>query len=833
MKERINLNNGWTFVAGNYDLNKKKLSKKAKPTNVTVPHIVERAETETKGLKKGVYWYKKDFVITPENVGKQAVLEFEGVMNVAYVYVNGKRVCEHYCGYTEFAVDITKYLNSKSSKPQSGGGRLNTLVLKVITDEQSCIPVGKKENEIDFLYYGGVYRNVNLVFYDSVHITNPMITGSTASDGIQMLCESVTKDLAVTNARINVANDGNRAQKTVVSVKVVDKDGNTLDTFISNEVNIKKGGRENFAVVIKQRSPQLWSPNFPYLYTYVFDVIANGIKVDTEFVTRGIRTVSVDHRGLILNGCRTALRGVTRHEQMPYIGNALSNEMQYRDAFKIKKAGFNLVKLGFYTQSRAFIEACDELGLMVIDVCPGYQHMEKGLFKEILKENVAAMARRDRNATSVIIWQPTPSQVSKANGSGATDKFYAELNCLLREELKYSCSPLISGDTAGRIEPEKVANDMPYCESDYATKERNLDKLPGRKGLVADYGDYEFGGSESISRVDRGDEGGELLQAWCMQWQHNRNNRNPDICGDILTEAFDHNRGIATGAAVAKSGIMDMFRLPKFSYEFFRSQDERRGAKMVFAPTYWDNENIDKLIVYSNCDKVRVFINDKFIEEREADAGAFKRFVPYTKKEILAFEKEIKDSVKKNIPIAGRHWALPVGKELLAGRISPIVYHMTKTMWDGGNCDRLSHAPFTFDNIVYSPGKLVIEGLVNGEIVATQTIMTPGVAVGLRIVNDYSNKALVNDGVDTIFVRAEIIDRNGTIVRSEVDEIEFELDGAEFVGDSVVKTVGGIATTMIRAIRGADKVSVVAVSRTQLRSRKIGVALNRAVEINS
>lgn len=829
MKERINLNNGWIFVAGNYDLNKKKLSKKARPIEVKVPHIVERAETDAKGLKKGVYWYKKNFTVAAENVDKCAVLEFEGVMNVAYVYINGKRVCEHFCGYTGFSVDITKYLNTKSGKSRSS---VNTLTLKVITEEQSCIPIGKKEDEVDFLYYGGIYRNVNLVFYDSVHITDPMLEDAEASDGIQMLCESVTRELAVTNARVTVANDGNRSQKTVVSVKVIDRDGNLVDTFVSNEINIKKGAKEEFAVVIKQREPRLWSPNYPYLYTYVFDVIANGIKTDTELVTRGIRTLTVDHRGLILNGCRTEIRGITRHDQLPYIGNAISDEMEYRDAFKIKKAGFNLVKLAFYTQSKAFIAACDELGLMVIDVCPGYRHMEKGLFKELLKENVSAMARRDRNATSVVLWQSTPSQVSKSNGKGATDKFFCELNELLREELKYSCEPLIAGDTAGRTDPLKVNNDVPYCESSYITKERNLDKMPGRKGLVADYGDYEFGGSVSIAKADRGDEGGELLQAWCMQWQHNRNKRNPEICGDILTEAFDHNRGVAAESAVAKSGIMDMFRLPKAAYEFFRSQDERRGAKMVYSPTHWDNEKINKIIVFSNCDKVRLYINDNFIEERDADSGAFKDYEPFTKKEIQDREKLIKTAVKKNQPIEGRHWALAVGRESNAAKVSPIVYHMTDTLWDGGNCDRLTHAPFTFDGIEYAPGKLTIEGIVNDEVAATQTVMTPGTAVALRIKNDYSNKALVNDGVDAIFVHAEIIDRNGTIVRAEDEIIEFELEGAEFVGDCAVKSVGGIASTMIRAIRGVNKVTVIATSKTQLKSQKVGVALNRAVSEN-
>lgn len=825
MKERINLNSGWLFANGKYNLSKKNFNDKASPALVNLPHIVERAEPDCAGLKKGVYWYRRDLLITAEKHGKKVILECEGIMNSAVVYVNGKEIGMHAGGYSEFAIDLTPYL----IKPKTNETLKNTLAIKVKTDMDKDVPIGKPEQEISFLYYGGIYRNINIVFYDNVHISNNMLKTSKAESGIYIADECIAKDKSIVNVRANVINHDKHAKDVKVCVQLLDADGCFIESFNSQDLPIAKGKDHTFVVPVKQSEPKLWSPNYPYLYYYVVEVFADGEKVDQEIIRRGLRTIKADYQGVVINGANITLRGINRHEQMPYIGNAISEEMAYRDAFKIKKAGFNLVKLGFYQQSRHFISACDELGLLTMNVCSAYQRLGGGEFRDIYEDSIRTMARRDRNATSVAIWQATPSQTSSVNSRGASDKYFGKLNAIIKEELCHGAKPLIAGDIAGRKKAAKMEYDIPYCQSDYATKQRHLKALPNKKGLVVDYGDYEFGGEDSTSRTSRDNVSGMLMQAWNMQWQHNRNLGGVDVLGDVVTEAFDHNGGPVNGNSVYRSGIMDQFRLPKYSYEFYKSQDARMSAKTVFAATNWDNRMQNDLVVYSNCTIVRVYINGRFVTEKSADCGETVQYVPYKKKEIAVIEKNIARLKKGKLTEQGRHWALPVGIEEKAGKTSPIVYHLAKTFFDGNNCDKLQFPPFTFKDIEYEAGELKVEGLINGEVVATQIIKTPGEPSSIRIKTDYSNRALVNDGSDAIIVHAEIIDAKGAVVNNCEEIVKFVIEGGVIVGGVEVKCLSGIASTLIKANYGSEQVIISAISSAAANTQKVGVALDKQI----
>lgn len=299
--------------------------------------------------------------------------------------------------------------------------------------------------------------------------------------------------------------------------------------------------------------------------------------------------------------------------------------------------------------------------------------------------------------------------------------------------------------------------------------------------------------------------------------------------GDILTEAFDHTSAYQQG--LAKSGIMDAFRVPKFSCEFFRSQDERKGAKNVFIPTYWNDEKINKLVVYSNCDSVKLFINDEFVEERTPDNGITRDYKPFDKKSITAREKNIRKAMKGKGSIASRHWALPVGMEVKAARVSPIVYHMTDTIYSGGDCERLSYPPFTFEDIEYTSGEVKAVGYVNGEPVCEHSVKTAGMPHAVKIKIDYANRALNNDGSDVIIAHAEVVDTDGAIVRDKVFDIEFNISGGEFVGDAQVHTEAGIASTLLRAVRGAESVEIEAKSEG-LAGQRVGIALNKTVQVD-
>ena len=133
--------------------------------------------------------------------------------------------------------------------------------------------------------------------------------------------------------------------------------------------------------------------------------------IDRREIRTGLRSVRItSDRGLAINGEPIKVTGTNRHQEYPYIGYALSDKASYRDAFRIKEAGFNLVRSSHYPPAPAFLDACDELGLMVIDAIPGWQFMGDSLFREASLRDTRMMCRRDRNHPSVVMWESSPER---------------------------------------------------------------------------------------------------------------------------------------------------------------------------------------------------------------------------------------------------------------------------------------------------------------------------------------------------------------------------------------------------------------------------------------
>ncbi|MES1054569.1 beta-galactosidase, partial [Bacillus thuringiensis] len=231
--------------------------------------------------------------------------------------------------------------------------------IKVSNLDNPDIPPGKPEANLDFHYYGGIYRDVTMRITDKVYISDPLQANKIASGGIFVTYSNVSAGQATVIVKTHVVNENTVTCNNKVISKLVDKDGNTIAQEATPGVPMSAGSDYQFSQTFAVTNPTLWSPDSPYLYTLESEVYADNILVDTQSTRVGIRTIRYDKDGFYMNGQKLYLRGANRHQAQQNVGDASSNSMQYRDALQLKADGFNAVRAAHYPADPAFLDACD------------------------------------------------------------------------------------------------------------------------------------------------------------------------------------------------------------------------------------------------------------------------------------------------------------------------------------------------------------------------------------------------------------------------------------------------------------------------------------------
>jgi beta-galactosidase len=697
----------------------------------------------------GICYYRKRFRIPDSLRDKRLSLLFEGAMQVASVWVNGKFVLQHQGGYLPFIVPLNGYVKA---------GMDNEIIVRVDNRDNPDTPPGKPLAGLGFLYWSGIYRDAWLIATDSIHFTDAVTAGTIAGGGIFVRYERVSSCSATAVIKTQLKNDGtNKPENLTVEQIVSDTAGDIISRTISNTIMINAGEKKEIQQRMVVPDPRLWSPDDPCLYRLTTEIWTQSRLVDKCSQLIGIRSLSYSRwAGFKLNGKPLRLVGTNRHQDRPFIGNALSDRDQYRDLKRIKEAGMNFVRLSHYPNDPAVYNICDSLGLMVLDAIPGWQFFNNdAVFKKRVFRDIRQMIRRDRNHPCVVMWEVS------LNESYPPDSFRIKSALIAHQE--YPGDQLFtSGDVYGA---RKTAWDVPY-NGWKAPFGRPQNVQPERPGFVREYGDYEFGGAKSTTRVNRSDGEKALLQnAWNFQWEHNLL-RSPQYypwtVGDANWAFYDGFEAFSD--STSDWGVMDVYRIPKFSYYFFRSQmDPYRhihGAAnkpMVFIANWWTpRDTSGKVVVYSNCDEVALYVNGRMVKKQKPDDGPNTPYGDYDK---------------------GGH------------------------PFDGGNCKYLPHPPFTFRHIHFKAGALKAVGYIRGKGVTEQTRRTPGNPADIQLYAVTEGKPLAADGADAVFVYAKITDKNGTV---DFDDnktyVTFHLKGnARIAGPSKVKVRGGIAAVLLQA----------------------------------
>jgi len=343
----------------------------------------------------GIGWYRKTFTLDKSSEGKKVQILFDGVYMNSEVWINGQSLGAHPYGYTPFYYDLTPHL-----KPV---GEQNILAVKVNNN-------GKNSR----WYSGsGIYRHVVLQVTDKVHI--PIW-------GISVTTPEVNKEKATVKFNIDIANETNESGKLVVTTQIIlpGKPENikaitTIDSF-------EKGGAEQ---IFEINDPSLWSPESPYLYQAITEVSFDGKVVDQQTTTFGIRSIEFSaEKGFLLNGEKVLLKGGCMHHDNGPLGSATIDRAEERRVELMKKFGFNAIRTSHNPPSKQFLDACDRLGVLVIDESFDQWQRPKNpedynlYFDKWHQRDVEAMVLRDRNHPSVIIWSIGNEINERADSSG-------------------------------------------------------------------------------------------------------------------------------------------------------------------------------------------------------------------------------------------------------------------------------------------------------------------------------------------------------------------------------------------------------------------------------
>jgi beta-galactosidase len=582
MRSPIDFNDGWFFHAA---ATPELISALGQGEPVRLPHTAVELPfsyfDETSYHKR--FTYQRVLRADPAWAGQEVALVFDGAMANAKVYLNGAEIAAHADGYTPFAARLTGKLKA--------GDNLITVVID--GSENPLIP--PFGGRIDYLTYAGIYREA------WIKVTAPVSVGNVKIETPDALAASKT-----VKVRVDLDNPQGLAVSGSVTVRLEDKAGKVLGTAkaaaADSNVALTLSGLDGLA---------LWELKTPVLYTLVVELDTPHGR-DATATRFGFRTAEFTTEGFKLNGKALKLRGLNRHQSFPYVGYALGKAAQERDAEILKhELKLNMVRTSHYPQSTYFLDRCDELGLLVFEEIPGWQHIGGDEWKAEAVRNVRRMIERDWNHPSIVIWGV------RINESGDDHDFYVETNKLARQ-----LDTTRSTGGVRYITESELLEDV-YTMNDFILGNEELGGNRPRTALrpqqevtgldrVVPYMITEFGGhmyptksnDQEQRQVEHVTRHLEVLNAAYGD---------PQIAGAIGWCAFDYNthKDFGSGDRICHHGVMDMFREPKFAAYAYASQCEPEDEVILEPVTFWarGERNIGgvlPLMILTNCDEVEV-----------------------------------------------------------------------------------------------------------------------------------------------------------------------------------------------------------------------------------
>ena len=595
MTHRFYLNDDWLFTEQFED----SLAAPEYPENTLQPVRLPHTCKETpfhyfdESLYQMISGYRRHLQIPEDWQGKQILLTFEGAAHDSTVFCNGKKVGEHHCGYTAFTVDLTDNVLY---------GQDNLLCIRLDSRENLNVP--PFGYVIDYMTYGGIYRDVRLEVKEKVSLSDIFV--HTAIDfSSSPVTAQITSEITLT------ASDENVTIRQYYMPKSTAATQESWRLLCEQTVSADTACDKVIALTATISDPLLWDTEEANLYILKTQLYQDNALLDETETTFGIREAVFKKDGFYLNGRKLMIRGLNRHQSFPYVGYAMPKSMQRLDADLLKKElGLNAVRTSHYPQSHYFLERCDELGLLVFTEFPGWQHIGDDAWKAQAVTNAEDMIRQYRNHPSIILWgirinespdddvfyEKTNAVAHKLDPSRPTGGVRAMKKSHLLEDVYTYNDFLHDGEMPGCEPKKKVTSDM---EKPYLISEYNGHMYPTKA-----FDNEERRSEHAIRHAN-------VLDAVAGQ---------PDIAGSFGWCMFDYNthKDFGSGDRICYHGVMDMFRNPKLAANIYACEQEQTPVLEITSSMDIGEHpgcNRGNIYILSNADSVKMYKNDRFIKE--------------------------------------------------------------------------------------------------------------------------------------------------------------------------------------------------------------------------
>lgn len=757
--KRYPLNDGWYFT----EQFTRQLTTLEKPepelVPVRLPHTVKLLPFNdfSEQAYQMVSGYLR-FLVPPESWrGQRVRVVFEGAAHQARVYLNGQLLAQHACGYTAFTVDLTDHLHWQGA---------NNLTVEL--DSRENLDVPPFGNVIDYLTYGGLYREVFL------EVGGPAL--------IEDLCVRADMD-----GSVQCLPDCRNAEGLTLRFAVCNESG--------EELVCRETGAEESEILLQLEHPELWDCEHPALYRLKAALKQGEKTVDERTVRFGFRRVEFRPDGFYLNEKRVQLRGLDRHQSWPYMGYAAPARAQRLDADILKyELGCNAVRTSHYPQSHHFINRCDEIGLLVFTEIPGWQHIGGESWKAQALENTREMVLQWRNHPSIFLWGV------RINESADDDELYRKTN-----EIAHQLDP--TRPTGGvrnfphshLLEDVYTYNDFSHHGPNRGCAPRKIITREGGKGyLISEYNGHMFPTKAydcEEKRLEHALRHARVVSDAASQ---------PGIGGSFGWCMFDYNthRDFGSGDRICYHGVMDMFRNPKLAAAVYASQQEMTPVLEISSSMDIGEHPAGALgtvAVFTNADQIRLYRNDLLV-------GSFSPSADYAglAHPPVLIEDTVSGLLERQEGMSPRTASM-VREVLLAtamyGSALPLSVLLKAAYLMGLKGFTREQGVDLYNRYVASWGGQVarwrFEAVKNGQVVAS-TVRCPGDTLALEVCADTDT---LTDGPswDMATVRIRAVDEYGAVRTWCSRSLSLRAEGAvELIGPASVPLSGGMAGCYLR-----------------------------------